>query len=156
MIEFHCQGCRAKNYEERPVRVFKDVDLENGDTSDGGKYPYQPEHFIAEDDAKSCPTCGSENIIAVGDKRIQGFERLGEGALLNGKVIHSLHPLDPKRIVTSERQAIDVCRERGVNYETGEVADKQKYDSARKRFTEKNVALKNKGRKPKPIRPDNR
>jgi|19_taG_2_1085344.scaffolds.fasta_scaffold09947_2 hypothetical protein len=63
---------------------------------------------------------------------------VGDGSWLEGRLIPHLHPKDPDRVVTSEKQMRQVYDKNGIDMDTAEVVDQGKFDRRLKEIRRKN------------------
>lgn len=78
-----------------------------------------------------CPQCAELSGREIrGDMlTTHGTMGFGKAAWTDGKMVAPLVKGDPDRFVTSPNQLTEVCRDAGLDRDTGQVIDQQKYDA---------------------------
>ena len=71
-------------------------------------------------------------------RRAKQEKNWGSGSLVDGTVIPQLHPKDPDRWVTNEKQMRRVYDKNGLCMDTGEVKDKKKFEGRQTQMRAKN------------------
>ena len=81
-----------------------------------------------------------DNFIEMGAeaRKVQTEKDWGGGSLVDGKVVTQLHPKDPDRWVTNEKQMRRVYEKNGLCMDTGEVRDKKKFEGRQSKMRAKN------------------
>jgi len=94
------------------------------------------------DEHPICPDCGQ----AGGERTLAELTTINgcvntEQDWVNGKTVFQLHPNDPDRVVTSQRQCEEVYRKNGISLETGQIVDEKKFHREYNKHLRKSAPL---------------
>jgi len=100
------------------------------------------EHFFHMSDVPGeleCPTCGQSSSQHVAGR---SFGIQIPNGWSDGKVVAALHPRDPARMVTSEKEMRKVYDKSGISMDTGQIYDEKKFEARKAKI------LANPGKRP--------